>query len=55
MKYIWLVQENEATVAICDTEVTANKIIKHYPKRNLQMRKESIIADIIGDRLYYYH
>jgi len=54
MKYVWLVQERGVTIAVCDSETTANKVIKHYPKRELQKRKESILADVIGDRFYYY-
>lgn len=54
MKCVWLVWERRVTVAVCDTEVTANKVIKHYPERELQKRKESILADVIGDRFYYY-
>jgi len=54
MKFVWLVQEKGVTVAICDTETTANKFIKHYPERDLQKRKDSIVADVIGDRFYYY-
>ena len=54
MKCVWLIQERGATVALCDTETTAKKYIKHYPNRELQMRKDSIIADIIGDKFYYY-
>ena len=54
MKDVWLIQERGATVAICDTETTANKYIKHYPKRDLEKRKDSIIADIMGDKFYYY-
>jgi len=55
MKCIWLVQECGVTVAVCDTEKTANKVIKRYPERKLQKRKESIVADVIGNRFYYYH
>ena len=55
MKYVWLVQEHGVTVAVCDSEITANKVIKHYPARELQKREESILADVIGDRFYYYH
>jgi len=54
MKSVWLVQERGVTVAVCDDEATANKVIKHYPERELQKRKESILADVIGDRFYYY-
>ena len=54
MKFVWLVQEKGVIVAICDTETTANKVIKHYPERDLQKRKDSIVADVIGDRFYYY-
>jgi len=45
MKCVWLVQESGVTVAVCDTEATANKFIKHYPERDLQKRKNSIVAD----------
>jgi hypothetical protein len=55
MECVWLVQEGEVTVAVCDTETTANKIIKFYPDRVLQKRKESIVADAIGNKFYYYH
>ena len=55
MKCVWLVQERGVTVAVCDSEMTANKVIKHYPERELQKREESILADVIGDRFYYYH
>jgi hypothetical protein len=55
MKNIWLVQEHGVTVAICDSETTADKIIKHYPKRKLLKSEESILADVIGNRFYYYH
>ena len=54
MKCDWLVQERGITVAVCDSEVTANKVIKHYPERELQKRKDSIVADVIGNRYYYY-
>jgi hypothetical protein len=54
MKCVWLVQEDGVIVAVCDTKETANKVIKHYPERELQKRKESIVADVIGDRFYYY-
>jgi hypothetical protein len=54
MKCVWLVQERGVTVAVCDDEATANKVIKHYPKRELQKRKESILADVIGNIFYYY-
>jgi len=54
MKCVWLVQERGVTVAVCDSETTADKVIKHYPERELQKRKESILADLIGDRFYYY-
>jgi len=55
MKCVWLVQEGGAIVAVCDYEATANKVIKHYPERELQKRKDSIVADVVGDRFYYYH
>jgi hypothetical protein len=55
MKCVWLVQEDGVTVAVCDNETTANKLIKHHLVRKLQKRKESILADVIGDRFYYYH
>jgi len=32
MKCVWLVQEPEVKVSVCDTEATANKIIKHNPE-----------------------
>jgi len=54
MKSVWLVQEGGVTIGVCDSETTADKVIKHYPKRNLQKKMESIIADVIGDKLYYY-
>jgi hypothetical protein len=54
MKSVWLVQECGVTVAVCDDEATANKVIKHYPERELGKREESILADIIGNRFYYY-
>jgi hypothetical protein len=54
MKCVWLVQERGITVAVCDSEITADKVIKHYPERKLQKKKESIIADVLGDRFYYY-
>jgi hypothetical protein len=54
MEYVWLVQECGVTVAVCDTEATANKVIKQSPERELQKKKESIVADVIGDRFYYY-
>jgi hypothetical protein len=54
MKCVWLVQEVGVTVVVCDSEATANKIIKHYPERELQKRVVSILADVIGDRFYYY-
>jgi hypothetical protein len=54
MKSIWLVQERGVTVAVCCDEATANKFIKYYPARKLEKRKESILADIIVDRFYYY-
>lgn len=55
MKKIWLVQEHGVTVAVCDSEITADKIIRHYPKHKFQKREESILADVIGNRFYYYH
>ena len=55
MKCVWLVQERGVAVAVCDTEATANKVIKHYSERELQKRKDSIVADVIGNRFYYYH
>ena len=54
MKCVWLVQERGVTVAVCDDEATADKVIKYYPERELQKRKESILADVIGNRFYYY-
>jgi hypothetical protein len=54
MKCVWLVQENGVTVAVCDSETTANKVIKRYPERELQKREESILADVMGNRFYYY-
>jgi hypothetical protein len=55
MKYVWLIQEHGITFAVCDSETTANKVIKHYPKRELHKKKESIVADVMGSRFYYYH
>jgi hypothetical protein len=55
MKCIWIVQEGEVIVAVCDSETTADKVLKHYPERKLQKREESILADIIGNRFYYFH
>ena len=55
MKCVWLVQERGVTIAVCDSETTADKVIKHYPTRELQKRKDSIVVDVIGDRFYYYH
>ena len=55
MRCGWLVQERGVTVVVCDSEITANKVIKHYSGRELQKREESIVADVIGDRFYYYH
>ena len=55
MKCVWLVQEHGKTVAVCDTEATADKVIKHFPDRELQKRKDSIVADVIGHRFYYYY
>ena len=55
MKCVWLVQERGVAVEVCDTEATANKVIKHYSERELQKRKDSIVADVIGSRFYYYH
>ena len=55
MKCVWLVQESGVILAVCDSEATANKVIKHYTERELQKREESILADVIGDRFYYYH
>ena len=54
MKCVWLVQERGVTVAVCDSETTANKVIMHYPERKLQKREESILADVMGNRFYYY-
>ena len=54
MNSVWLVQERGITVAVCDTESTANKFIKHYPGRDFDKRKDLIVADVIGDRFYYY-
>jgi hypothetical protein len=54
MKYVWLVQERGVTVAVCDSKTTADKVIALYPERELQKKEESILADIIGDRFYYY-
>ena len=55
MKCVWLVQECGVTVAVCDDEATANKVIKYYPERELQRKKESIVADVIGNRFYHYY
>jgi hypothetical protein len=55
MKYVWLVHECGLTVAVCDTETTANKVIKQYPERELNKRKESIVVDVIENKKYYYH
>ena len=55
MNYVWLVQEQGVTIAVCDSESTANKIINHFPKRELKKRKDRIVADVIGDRFYYYY
>ena len=55
MKCVWLVQERGVTVAVCDSEVTADKVIKHYPEQEFQKKKESIVADVIGNRFYHYH
>ncbi len=55
MKYVWLVQERGVTVAVCDSEITADKFIKHYPERELRKRKDPIVADLIEDRFYYYN
>jgi hypothetical protein len=54
MKCAWLVKDRKVTVAVCDTETKANKFIKHYPNQNLQKTEYSIVADVMGDRLYYY-
>jgi hypothetical protein len=54
MNSVWLVQECGKTFAVCDTESTANKFIKHYPGRDFHKKKDSIVADLIGDRFYYY-
>jgi hypothetical protein len=54
MNCVWLIQERGVTVAVCDTETTANKFIQHYPERELQKRKDLIVADVMGDRFYYY-
>lgn len=54
MKYVWLVQECGVTVAVCDSKITADKVIALYPKRELQKKEESILADVIGDKFYYY-
>ena len=55
MDCVWLVQERGVIVAVCDTEMTANKVIKRYLERSLKKSKESIVADVIGNRFYYYH
>ena len=55
MKYVWLVLEHGAIVAVCDTEGTANKVINHYSERELQKRKDLVVADVMGNRFYYYH
>jgi hypothetical protein len=55
MKCVWLVHECGLTVAVCDTETTADKIIKHYPRKDLKTRKVTIIADVIDNKFYYYH
>ena len=54
MKSVWLVYKDGIIVAVCDTEITANKVIEHHPERKLKKEKKSIIADVIGDKLYYY-
>jgi hypothetical protein len=54
MKCVWLVQESRVTVAVCDSEGTANKVIKHYSDRQLQKREIPILADVMGNRFYYY-
>ena len=55
MKSVWLVHESGVIVAVCDSETTADKVIKYHPERKLKKRKESIIADVIGDRFYFYY
>jgi len=55
MKSVWLVHESGVIVAVCDSETTADKVIKYHPERKLKKREESILADIIGNRFYYYH
>ena len=54
MKCVWLVQEHDVTVEVCDSETTANKFIKRFPERQLKKRKEQILADVIGNRNYFY-
>ena len=54
IKCVWLVQERGVTVAVCDDAATEDKVIKYYPVWELQKRKESILADVIGNRFYYY-
>jgi len=55
MKCVWLVEKSGEIVAVCDTETTANKVMTHYPERELKKRKDSIVVDVIGNRFYYYH
>jgi hypothetical protein len=55
MNCVWLVHDHGVIVAVCDSEMTANKVIKRYPERELQKREESILADLEGDKFYYYH
>ena len=43
MKCVWLVQECGVTVAVCDDEATANKVIKHYPERGFRRKKNQYL------------
>lgn len=54
MKSVWLVHKCGTILAVCDTQMTANRVIKRFPERKLQKEKKSIIADVIEDRFYYY-
>jgi hypothetical protein len=54
MNSVWLVQDHDVTVVVCDTEATANMVIKRYPQRELHKTKKLIVAEIIGDRYFYY-
>jgi len=54
MEDVWLVLDHGDTIAVCDTETTADKVIERYLGKKLQKKKVLIVADVIANRFYYY-